>query len=103
MASYSEAVSKTATLVAATADTVTLTGPYRKIQVINHDSTARISCRLGGTAVAAADEDDSYPVLPGGTTTLYDAADVGSSGSIAADAVVTLISAGTPTYTVLRF
>lgn len=102
MATDTAAKSVTATLVANTADTITLTAAYRKIQVINHDSTSTISCRLGGAAVAAADEDDSVPVLAGGTTTLFDASDEGVA-RIDANAVVTLISAGTPKYTVVGF
>ena len=103
MASYSVARSKTATLVASTADAVTITGTYRTIQVVNFSASDRISCTFQG-ATATTDGDNTIPIPPGGTTTLYD--DPGDTSSLVnpdADVVVSLISAGTPTYCVVAF
>lgn len=104
MANYSVVRSKTATLAAATEDRVTVTGTFRTIQVVNFDATARISVTYQGAA-ATVDGNDTVPVPPGGTTTLYE--DVSGGGAsrvdVTTDVVVSLISAGTPTYCVVAF
>lgn len=94
MAAYSVLRSKTATLVAATEDTVTLTASLSTIRVTNFSTTARISVRMDGTA-ATVDGDNTVPVPPDSTITL-----LASEYLLASDQVVSLISAGTPDYCV---
>lgn len=80
----------TATLVAATADTVTLTGGAgRKCELTHHgDDTTAAYFRTDGTAaVSAADENEV--ILAGERITF----NLGDSGAFS------IISAGTPTYT----
>lgn len=104
MGAYSVASRKTATLVAATEDTVVLTAAgIRRIEVINHDASVRISANVNGDA-ATVDGDGTKPVLPGAPTCLYDANDE-HRFVFAAGAVITvrLISSGTPTYTVVAY
>lgn len=103
MASHSVAKSKTAALTAATADTITVTGTINKLQAVNHGPT-RISCTYNGVA-ATVDGDDTIPVPPGGVVTLYDAGEDEDTVAVnvTSDHVVSLISSGTPTYTVIGF
>jgi len=90
MAAVAGARIATATLVASTADTVTLSEKGRRgLEIVNHGTDA-IYFRTDGTAaVEAADENG---VVLGGER-LY----VGGGGD---DATLSVISAGTPTYTV---
>lgn len=103
MATHSVTRSKTATLTAATADTVTVTGTISKLQVVNHGTT-RISVTYNGAA-ATVDGDNTIPVPPGGVTVLYDKGEVGDAAVVdsSVDHVVSLISSSTPTYCVVGF
>ncbi len=69
MASYSEITSKHATLTSTTADTVTITGKWPYVEIINRDATAPMYATAGPatavTAVAAAD--DTIYIPPGGS------------------------------------
>ena len=79
-----------ATLVAATVDTVTMAGGERKRAELVNQGTDVIYFRLDGTdPVAAADENK---VLLGSERLAI---------SLGDDGVVKLISAGTPTYSVI--
>lgn len=103
MASHSVTRSKTATLTAATADTVTVTSTVGKLQVVNLGTT-RISCTYNGAA-ATVDGDNTIPVPPGSVVTLFDANDdtAGTPFDPTVDHVVSLISSSTPTYCVVGF
>ena len=94
----SAAKSKTVTLVAATAQTVTITGTYRRVKIVNFSATDRVSAALEGVT-ATADGDDTIPVPPGETVVVHDetlqrGVSVTTEDS---DFPVSLISAGTPT------
>lgn len=82
-------LAKTATLVAATADTVTFTpaGPT-PCEIVNLDTSAIIWFRVDGVATVAGD--DCIPIPAGGAFTL--------SGAT----TISIISSGTPQYTVDR-
>lgn len=82
-------VSKTATLTAATADTVTFTasGPI-PCEIVNLDSSATIWFRVDGTASVAGT--DCIPLPPLNAFTIPGATSI------------SVISAGTPQYTVSR-
>ena len=81
------------TLSAATVDTVTLSRPGSKVEVLNHDGVAAIYFTVDG----------STPTVAGAATYVIPAA-AGALEVNAEDAqpptVVKLISAGTPTYSV---
>lgn len=65
MASYSEALSKHATLSAATVDTVTLTADYRSVEVKNRASSGSgIFFTVDGSTPTVLG-DDTFVVLPG--------------------------------------
>lgn len=90
MASYSEALSKHATLAAATVDTVTLTVDYRQVAVKNRASSGSgIFFTVDGSTPAVLG-DDTFLVLPGEELVV---------SSLASDAVK-LISATADAYTV---
>lgn len=90
MASYSVSLSKHATLVAATADSVTFTIHRSSVEVKNWDASAVIYFTVDGTTPVSA-ADNMYRVGPG----------EGLVVALAASAqVVKLISAGTPAYSV---
>ena len=104
MASFSVASRKTWALTSDQEDIVTLTAAgIRRIEVINHDSSTRVSVNLNGAAVVA-DADGTLPVLPGGITVLYDANDehrtVFPHGS---SIQVRVIATGTPSITVAAY
>ena len=93
MASYEEATSKHATLVASTVDTVTLTGTdYYSVEVLHRSSsvTDPIYFTVDGSTPTVAG-DDTYVVMPGGWKTVRSKENID---------VVKLISAGTPAYSV---
>ena len=96
MASYSEALSKHATLAASTVDTVTLTGTF-------DGQGAAIVTNVTGTAAIYVTGDGSTPTVAGDDTIVIPAVagafvrlDFADEGSRA----VKLISAGTPGYSV---
>lgn len=87
MADYTEARSKTATLVGDQEDTFTLTLPFRFVEVTNVDGASRVAFTVNGAA-ATVDGDDCY-VLPAAV----------SSRKVFVNStrpVVRVISAGTP-------
>jgi hypothetical protein len=93
----SAAKSKTVTLVANTAQTVTLTGKYRRIKVVNFSATDRVSVALMGVT-STVDGDDTIPVPPASTVTVYDDTTPNAVSVTAEDTDydVSLKSAGTP-------
>lgn len=103
MASYTAVISAHHTLVAATADTVTLSGEFNgqqitRAEVYNHDASAVIYCRADGTtAVAAAD--GTYSVGPGMARSIPVSQTLSATAGASTEAI-TLISAGTPAYSV---
>ena len=92
MASYTVKRSKHATLVANTADTVTLTSRPTSVELRNFDSTAVIFFRLDGTAPAVSG-DDTDRLGPDETVQVDLPRDVEPPK-------VGLISSGTPAYSV---
>lgn len=96
MASHTIAADKVAkhafTLVASTADTVTISGASDKVEIIS-DGTAAVYYSTNGTAATVAGA-HCY-LLPAGAISV----DVREYWD-AADAVISLISAGTPTLSV---
>lgn len=94
MASHSVASAKTATLVAATQDTVTLTKDYGQVEVTNLDGAASISVRVDSGVTNATVDGDDCTVLP---------ATIGSvviASPAQGNSQVKLISSGTPKYQV---
>lgn len=90
MAAVSVGRAKTATLVAATADTITFTAPTSTpCEIVNLDASAVIWARLDGTATVAGD--DCIPI-PGNS----------SWSPPSTPTTISLISAGTPQYCVHR-
>jgi hypothetical protein len=90
MAAVAGVRSAHATLVAATADTVTLSGGGGKGgEIVNHGTDAIYFRTDGVTAVAAADENE---VVLGGERLSIELPSTG---------IVSLISAGTPAYSVI--
>lgn len=69
MASYSGLTSVTATLTAATVDTVTLTEPFSKVTVLNESSTGAISVTVDGTTPTAGGN-NTYNVGPNGSVVI---------------------------------
>lgn len=103
MASYTAVLSAHHTLVAATLDTVTLSGtfsgsPIGRVEVYNHDATAVIYCRADGTAAVSA-ADGTFSVGPGMARIISTTQNLTGTAASATEAV-TLISAGTPAYSV---
>lgn len=95
MASYTATISKHATLVAATVDTVTLPGAVNSVEVLNRDGVAEIYFTVDGTTpTVGGDDTQVLPATIGGieVDTSQGVADTGT--------VVKLISSGTPKYTV---
>lgn len=98
-------VAKSQTLVAATVDSVQLCQFGNQIRIINSSATAtdRIFATVGSKLQPPADPtsagDDCYAVLPGplGITIPWP---VTAGGGVTNPAMVKLISATTPTYTV---
>lgn len=88
MAAYTVVRAKTATLVASTVDTVTLSHPFGAVEVTNLDGAAEITFTTNGTT-PTVDADDAY-TLP---------AEI-SARVVAGGPVVKLISGGTPKYAV---
>ena len=96
MAAYTVDVSKHATLVAGTADTVTVhLRRFESVEVTNRDGADEITYTLDGT-VPVADADDTW-VLPAAV-----AARSHPSPGDGVDVVVTLISVGAPKYSVVK-
>lgn len=93
MASYSSKLAVHETLAAGVADTVQITGGFNELEVFNHDAAALIYFRVDGTAAVAA-ANDTYVVAPG--QGLVVPASVTYAGTLQAS----LISAGTPAYSV---
>lgn len=95
MATYTMTTpAETHTLVASTADTATLQGGNAGVMVWNHDLTTLLWARGDGTAAVASGA-GSYPVFPRSVLTIplvY--------GQAGTSPTVSLISTGTPTYTV---
>ena len=89
MAVYSVQTAKHATLVAATVDTVTFTAGGTGLRIRNRGTVGDIYFRFDGTAAVSV-ADDNYFVGPGESLTV-DQKNVPS---------VSLISAGTPAYSV---
>jgi hypothetical protein len=96
----SAAKSKTVTLVANTAQTVTITGTYRRVRIVNFDASSRVSAVCQGGAAATVDGDNTTPVPPASSVTVYDDT-TPNAIAVTADAPtaynVSLISSGTPT------
>ena len=94
MADYEELACKHATLVAATVDTVTLTAVGLGFRIQNRDAASGDGLyytKDGSTPTVGGD--DTFYLPPGGTDTWPD---TGKNLSV----VVSLISAGTPDYSV---
>lgn len=103
MASYTAVLSTHHTLTAATVDTVTLSGllqgmPITRVEIYNHDATAVIYCRADGTTTVSA-ADGTYSVGPGMARIIPVSYVLGATAGAATE-VITLISAGTPAYSV---
>ena len=99
MANYSIARSKHATLVAATADAVTLTKNYTQVEILNRSTSGDIYATVDGTAPVSA-ADNTFFIGPGQALLLaLPNAGAGTDSDAASD-VVKLISAGTPSYSV---
>ena len=94
MANYSGAKSvHSKTLVANTADTVTLTADFGEVRVVNLDGAASIYFTVDGAAATVAG--DGTLVLPAALASRVERAKVDR-----ANTVVSLISSGTPKYSV---
>jgi hypothetical protein len=94
MAAYTEAKSKHWTLTASTVDSLTITGQHTAVEIAHHNTSASpvyflVSKAATTPAVAA---DDTEVVLPGERIKVS----VGNAGT-----VVSVISAGTPTISVI--
>lgn len=90
MAAVAGVRSAHATLVAATADTVTISGGGGKTaEIVNHGTDAIYFRTDGVAAVSAADENE---VVIGGERL---------SIELPEDGIISVISAGTPTYSVI--
>lgn len=103
MASYTAVISSHHTLVAATVDTVTLSGEFSgqqitRVEVYNHDASAVIYCRADGTAAVSA-ADGTYSVGPGMARQIPASQVLGATADSSTTAI-SLISAGTPAYSV---
>lgn len=97
MAAYSVRQAKTQTLAASTVDTVTLTGSFSAVEIVHHGTVANpIFANIGATGTPTVGGDDEEVILPGERVRIpgYGAGGGGNT-------VVSLISAGTPTYTVI--
>jgi hypothetical protein len=91
MATYTADHSYHATLVAATVDTVTLTGSSGDyVQVVNRGATGDIYFTVDGTTPVTAAA-DTYVVVPNTALTVYSGDNQDK---------IKLISAGTPSYSV---
>lgn len=94
MASYSVASAKTATLVAATQDTVTLTKDYNQVEVTNLDGAAALTVRVDSGVTNATVDGDDCVVLPAAIGSVVIASPAQGNSQ------VKLISSGTPKYQV---
>lgn len=106
MASYTVVKAKTATLGAGVADSVTVTGKYRRIRIVNHHATGRISFTMGAggaPTAATADGDDTMVVPANATVVPYDDATANSVAVTVEDTdiVFSLISATACPYSVV--
>lgn len=74
MAAYSEVRAKHATLSTTTADTVTLTAPLARVQIVNLDATTAMYATVSQTgatpATAVAAADDTYVIPANGVLSL---------------------------------
>lgn len=101
MATYSDARSVHHTLAASTTDTVTLTGAWRQVMVTNRSGSAEIYVTVDGTTPTVGG--NSTYVLPaavGSRVFTISATPLNPRGNATASSVTTLISSGTPTYSV---
>lgn len=96
MAAYTEIKSKHATLVAATADSVTLTGQAQFVEIVHHGDDTDPIYFTTGAAVSAptAAADDTEVILAGERLRI----ELPRQAEVR---VVNLVSAGTPTYSVI--
>lgn len=92
MAAYQAVLSKHATLVAATVDTITLSTGYPSIEVANRATSGDIYFTVDGTTPTSAGN-DTYYVGPGQALVV-------SSPHADGPDTIKLISAGTPAYSV---
>jgi len=69
MATYTVSVSKTATLIGGTPDTVRFPSAFR-LEIYNHSSTTFIWVRWDGTD-PTVEGDNSVPVSPGGVRVIH--------------------------------
>ena len=94
MASTGGVQANTSTLTAAAADTCTMTGQGTSFAITHHGDVANpIYVRIDGSAAVAA-ADENFVILSGGTLVLPRV--VGPN-----DLIISLISAGAATYTVM--
>jgi hypothetical protein len=93
MAAYEVALSKHATLAAATVDTVTLTENYKAVEVKNRGAAGDIYFTMAAVAPVVG-ANDTYVVGPGESLVLAIPPRPGQPDA------VKLISAGTPAYSV---
>jgi len=92
MASVTKA--DTITLVAATAAATTLTQKWDVVEVVNHSTDAVVYARGDGTTATVAG-DNNEAILPG------ERLSIGVAWSTAGEGTISVISAGTPTVTVV--
>jgi hypothetical protein len=87
------------TLVASTAQTLTFVAYYSGLQVVNTGSTA-IYARTDGTAATVAGDDNDV-ILPTSAAVIYNRGHADDQGAGSAPGTsISLISSGTPTFTV---
>jgi hypothetical protein len=95
---YAKATGTTQTLVASTVDTITLSSPVKRIQIINVTGTSDISGTIswGSTAATPTVEGDNEFTIPAIAGAEYKA----TADEPIANVQIKLISSGTMKYTV---
>jgi len=95
MATATVTNSKTLTLTASVVDSITLTGTFMAVEIVHHGNVANPIFAIASTAATAptAGGDNCEVVLPGERIRI--------PGAGANQTVVSLISAGAATYTVI--
>lgn len=98
MAAYTATISAHKTLVANTADSVTFSAAWTRIEIYNRDASAVIFARADGT-VAVLSADGTYAIPPGARVQLGPTQTLGATAGAVTEAI-SLISSGTPAYSV---
>lgn len=98
MGSFTATLSAHKTLVANTADTITFSAPFTRLEVYNHDAALFVFVRADGTA-AVLSADGTYCIGPGQRVVIGPTEVFGVTAGAVTEAV-SLISSGTAAYSV---